>query len=61
MAEADDDSTPEAVTFDRGEKPLQRSDKRYLEMERAANGGLADDPTDSGAPVKNRHSFKVTR
>ncbi len=30
---------------------------RYLQEERAASGGLDDDPTDSGAPVKNRKSF----
>jgi hypothetical protein len=30
---------------------------RYLQDERAANGGLSDDPTESGAPVVNRKSF----
>lgn len=32
-------------------------DASYLKEERIASGGLDDDPTDSGAPVKNRHSF----
>lgn len=31
--------------------------ERYLQHERLSSGGLDDDPTDSGAPVKNRHSF----
>lgn len=30
----------------------------YLKQNRAASGGLDDDPTDSGAPVKNRRSFQ---
>lgn len=30
---------------------------RYLQEERQANGGLSDDPTESGAPVVNRRSF----
>ena len=29
----------------------------YLKEARIASGGLDDDPSDSGAPVKNRHSF----
>lgn len=35
---------------------LGRSD-RYAREERLASGGLDDDPTDSGAPVRNRKSF----
>ena len=30
---------------------------RYLQDNRQANGGLADDPTESGAPVVNRKPF----
>lgn len=33
------------------------ADARYLKEARSASGGLDDDPTDSGEPVKNRHSF----
>jgi hypothetical protein len=29
----------------------------YAKEARIASGGLDDDPTDSGAPVKNRHSY----
>jgi hypothetical protein len=32
------------------------TDANYLREARVASGGLDDDPTDSGAPVKNRHS-----
>ena len=35
---------------------LGRAD-RYLKEERIASGGLSDDPTDSGEPVRNRKSF----
>ena len=35
---------------------LGRAD-RYLREERIASGGLSDDPTESGEPVKNRKSF----
>lgn len=35
---------------------LGRAD-RYLKEERIASGNLDDDPTNSGAPVKNRKSF----
>lgn len=35
----------------------QPADARYLQEARAASGGLDDDPTESGEPVKNRHSF----
>ena len=35
---------------------LGRAD-RYLKEERIASGGLSDDPTESGEPVKNRKSF----
>ena len=39
-------------------KPVEpRSDGFYLEAERIQSGGLDDDPTDSGDPVKNRRSF----
>ena len=33
-------------------------DANYLREARVSNGGLEDDPTDSGAPVKNRVPFK---
>jgi hypothetical protein len=36
----------------------QPGDANYLREERISNGGLTDDPTDSGAPVKNRLPFK---
>lgn len=36
---------------------VPRSDSFYLEAERIQSGGLDDDPTDSGDPVKNRRSF----
>ena len=29
----------------------------YLKHNRMANGGIEDDPTDSGEPVRNRKSF----
>jgi hypothetical protein len=29
-----------------------------LDLDRAQSGGLDDDPTDSGDPVRNRRSFK---
>jgi len=32
----------------------QPGDANYLREARASSGGLDDDPTDSGAPVKNR-------
>ena len=35
---------------------LGRAD-RYLKEERRSSGNLDDDPSDSGAPVKNRKSF----
>ena len=33
-------------------------DANYLREARVSSGGLDDDPTDSGAPVKNRMPFK---
>jgi hypothetical protein len=30
---------------------------RYLTEERRESGGLSDDPTESGEPVKNRRSY----
>lgn len=36
----------------------QLGDANYLREARAENGGLEDDPTDSGAPVKNRVPYK---
>jgi hypothetical protein len=33
-------------------------DDRSLAQQRAASGALEDDPTESGAPVKNRKSFR---
>lgn len=38
-------------------KPALGRSERYLEQARLGSGGLDDDPTDSGAPVKNRRSF----
>lgn len=35
---------------------LERSTYQ-LDMDRVASGGLDDDPTDSGDPVRNRRSF----
>ena len=40
------------------EREVQTPDAgSYLKEARIASGGLDDDPTDSGAPVKNRHSY----
>jgi len=36
--------------------PQTRSDVSYLDFDRVANGGLTDDPTESGEPVRNRRS-----
>ena len=36
----------------------QPGDANYLREARVSSGGLDDDPTDSGAPVKNRVPFK---
>lgn len=35
-----------------------RSDSLYPQEDRIQSGSLKDDPTESGAPVKNRRSFK---
>ena len=37
-------------------KPLR--DTFPTDMDRIQSGGLSDDPTESGAPVQNRKSFK---
>ena len=37
--------------------PASRTDNFYEGAERVQSGGLADDPTVSGAPVKNRYPF----
>lgn len=37
--------------------PLEGVVRGYLAQARQQSGGLEDDPTDSGAPVKNRESF----
>ena len=34
---------------------------RYIDHARAASGGLSDDPTESGAPVRNKMPFKNLR
>lgn len=34
---------------------------RYQDHERAASGGLSDDPTESGNPVRNKQPFKNLR
>jgi hypothetical protein len=34
------------------------ADDASLAQQRAASGGLSDDPTESGSPVKNRKSFR---
>ena len=34
---------------------------RVLPQQRQQSGGLADDPTDSGEPVKEKTSFRITR
>ena len=40
------------------EREVQTPDaSSYMKETRTASGGLDDDPTDSGAPVKNRRSF----
>ena len=46
---------PEAIESE-ASPGLGRAD-RYLREERIASGGLSDDPTESGEPVKNRKSF----
>jgi len=43
--------------YENENKPGIGRNAGYLEQERLANGGLVDDPTDSGEPVKNRRSF----
>jgi hypothetical protein len=48
-------AAPPAMLENEAEATLGRGD-RYL-RETRANGGLDDDPTDSGEPVKNRKSF----
>ena len=46
------DLLPEGI-----EREVQTADAgSYVKETRIASGGLDDDPTDSGAPVKNRHS-----
>jgi len=35
--------------------PAGRSDGLYLPEDRRQSGGLSDDPTESGEPVRNRH------
>ena len=47
------DGTPEALT---GPVVTKRS-TFPVDMERVQSGGLDDDPTESGEPVKNRHSY----
>ena len=37
------------------------SDDASLAQQRNASGGLSDDPTASGSPVKNRKSFRNLR
>lgn len=37
------------------------ADDSSLAQQRGSSGGLADDPTSSGAPVRNRRSFKGLR
>ncbi len=39
---------------------LGRKD-RYPQDERASSGGLSDDPTESGEPVRNKVPFTITR
>jgi hypothetical protein len=40
------------------EREVQTADAgSYVKEARIASGGLDDDPTDSGAPVKNRRSY----
>lgn len=36
---------------------IQPGQERYLQEARRESGNLSDDPTDSGAPVKNRRSY----
>lgn len=43
------------------EAEVAEMDRKILDQQRVSSGGLADDPTESGEPVKNRHSFKITR
>lgn len=47
---------PASGVENENEPALGRSE-RYLQQARLSSGGLDDDPTDSGAPVKNRRSF----
>jgi hypothetical protein len=53
---------PPAVNADLLPNGIEREERTedagsYLKEARLASGGLDDDPTDSGAPVKNRHSY----
>ena len=47
-----------AVSYESEASPGLGRSNRYLEQERQASGGLDDDPTESGEPVRNRRSFK---
>ena len=47
---------PDAIESDA--VPALGRNAPYLREERISNGGLADDPTDSGDPVRNKHPFK---
>lgn len=57
------DGSPDGTEAVAPAEPTQatRSDKYYLEAERIQSGSLQDDPTESGAPVKNRKSFKALK
>lgn len=37
------------------------SNRRIAERDRQQSGGLSDDPTESGAPVRDRVSFKIPK
>jgi len=43
------------------EEFVRQMDTKVLEQQRKSSGGLSDDPTQSGEPVRNRYSFKITR
>ena len=62
MAGKDPGRLPPAVNADLLPDGIEREVRTpdvgsYAKENRIASGGLDDDPTDSGAPVKNRHSY----
>ena len=47
----------DGVSQDESKPFVPQRTTALIDMERAQSGGLDDDPTDSGMPVKNRRSY----